>query len=140
MKQNRQTYFTLAVTIIALGLASRQYASQLPKWNVEYVGDVLYGLMIFTLIKLLSPALSIRLTAIIAAAFCLIIELSQLYNAPWFDSIKKTTVGALIFGKGFSYNDLACYAAGILIGVAIVNVLHRTTAKGANAKGFAKRR
>ena len=40
------------------------------------------------------------------------VELSQLYHAPWIDSIRQTTLGGLILGFGFLWSDLACYAVG----------------------------
>ncbi len=42
------------------------------------------------------------------------VELSQLYHAPWIDSIRQTTLGGLILGFGFLWSDLACYALGVL--------------------------
>ena len=53
----------------------------------------------------------------LAMAFSVAIELSQLYHAPWIDSIRQTTLGGLILGFGFLWSDLACYAAGVGIGV-----------------------
>ena len=50
-------------------------------------------------------------------AFSVAIELSQLYHAPWIDSIRQTTLGGLILGFGFLWSDLACYAAGVGVGI-----------------------
>ncbi len=52
-------------------------------------------------------------------AFAVAIDLSQLYHAPWIDSIRQTTIGGLILGFGFLWSDLACYALGVGLGVAI---------------------
>src|SRR3954464_6144190 len=52
-------------------------------------------------------------------AFSVLIEVSQLYHAPWLDSIRHTTLGGLILGYGFLWGDLACYAVGIGLGVVI---------------------
>ena len=54
-----------------------------------------------------------------AVAFSAAIEISQLYHAPWIDSIRQTTVGGLILGFGFLWSDLVCYALGVAIGVTI---------------------
>ena len=45
--------------------------------------------------------------------------MSQLYHAPWIDSIRHTTLGGLILGYGFLWSDLACYAVGVGLGVVI---------------------
>ena len=47
------------------------------------------------------------------------VELSQLYHAPWIDSIRHTTIGGLILGFGFLWSDLACYSLGVGLGVLI---------------------
>jgi hypothetical protein len=65
--------------------------------------------------------------ALFAMTFSILIEVSQLYHAPWLDSIRHTILGGLILGFGFLWSDLACYAVGVGLGVAIelrVNVSH----------------
>ena len=47
------------------------------------------------------------------------VEISQLYHAPWIDSIRQTTLAALILGFGFLWSDLVCYAAGVSLGILI---------------------
>ena len=44
---------------------------------------------------------STRTVAFLAMAFSIAIELSQLYHAPWIDSIRQTTLGGLILGLAF---------------------------------------
>jgi hypothetical protein len=41
------------------------------------------------------------------------IEVSQLYHAPWIDSVRHTTLGGLALGYDFDWRDLVCYAIGI---------------------------
>ena len=52
----------------------------------------------------------------LAAGFSLMIELSQLYHAPWIDAIRRTRLGGLVLGYGFLWSDLACYAVGVVCG------------------------
>ena len=65
------------------------------------------------------PALRRCKVATLAAATSLLVEFSQLYHAPWIDSIRGTTLGHLLLGSGFDSIDLICYAAGIGVGVLI---------------------
>jgi hypothetical protein len=51
--------------------------------------------------------------------FSVAVEISQLYHAPWIDSIRQSTIGGLILGFGFLWSDLACYALGVGLGVMI---------------------
>ena len=53
-----------------------------------------------------------------------IIEISQLYHAPWIDSIRATTLGGLILGFGFLWSDLICYTVGIVIGAIIDKIIN----------------
>ena len=71
---------------------------------------------------LILPRVSTRTIAILAMAFSVAIELSQLYHAPWIDSIRHTTLGGLILGFGFLWSDLVCYAVGVGLGLAIENI------------------
>lgn len=44
---------------------------------------------------------------------------------PWLDALRHTRAGALALGQGFLWSDLACYAAGIAIGVFIERMIER---------------
>ena len=48
-----------------------------------------------------------------------LVEVGQLYHAPWIDSIRRTTLGGLVLGFDFVWSDLACYAVGVGLGVLI---------------------
>jgi hypothetical protein len=56
---------------------------------------------------------------VLALSFSVLIEMSQIYHAPWIDSIRHTTLGGLVLGYGFLWGDLACYAVGIGLGLVI---------------------
>ena len=60
-----------------------------------------------------------RRGALLSLSFSILIEVSQLYHAPWIDSIRRTTMGGLVLGFGFVWSDLACYAVGVGLGVVI---------------------
>ena len=126
----RRSLFSWLVMIAlasALGIGSRQYAHSLPGFIAAYAGDTLWALAAFLGFGLILPRQSTWRVAIWAMAFSVLIELSQLYHAPWIDSIRHTTLGGLILGFGFLWSDLACYAVGVGLGVAIelrVNASH----------------
>jgi hypothetical protein len=48
----------------------------------------------------------------LAMTFSVLIELSQLYDVPWIDSIRHTPLGGLVLGFGFFWSDFTCYALG----------------------------
>lgn len=112
--RKRFIYALLVLVVIAAGILSRK-TTMAPL----FVGDILYALMMFLLIRFLLIKSSYQKIAIISLAICYLIELAQLYHAPWINQIRGTTLGALILGRGFLWSDMAAYTAGIGICVFI---------------------
>lgn len=118
MRQRRPlAQLLLIVMVCALGLGSRRFAPWLPRFIAEYAGDTLWALAAFLGVGILLPRASTRTVALLALAISVAVELSQLYHAPWIDSIRSTTLGGLLLGFGFLWSDLACYAVGVGLGV-----------------------
>lgn len=115
-QKSRILYLLCALITIGLGLASRRYASVLPPLIAPYLGDTLWALMAFFFIRALFPHHSTRFAGSVALAFCYLVEISQLYHAPWIDAIRHTRFGGLILGFGFLWSDIVCYTVGVLMG------------------------
>ena len=92
-------------------------ADHVPAFVAASAGDTLWALVAFLGIGLLLPRASTWAIALLALSFSVLVEISQLYHAPWIDSIRRTTLGGLVLGFDFVWSDLACYAAGIGIGI-----------------------
>jgi hypothetical protein len=105
-----------------LGIGSRHYAEHLPGFVAAYAGDTLWAFVAFLVIGLLLPRASTWAVALLALSFSVLIEASQLYHAPWIDSIRLTTLGGLVLGYGFLWSDLTCYAVGVGLGILIERV------------------
>ena len=99
-----------------LGLLSRKIEG-LPEIISLYSEDILWALMVFLLFAFLFNKKSTIFIISWAIIFSYSIEISQLYHAPWIDSIRNTTLGGLILGFGFLWSDLVCYTIGIIIGI-----------------------
>ncbi len=117
--RSRFVYALLLFAVILLGLASRAHSMQpyLPRFIAEYAGDTLWALLVFLGFGFLWPQLAPWRVAAMACAFSILIELSQLYHAPWIDTLRHTRLGGLILGFGFLWSDLVCYMAGVAVGV-----------------------
>ncbi len=127
-RRNLVCWLTMIALASALGIGSRQYAHSLPRFIAAYAGDTLWALAAFLGFGLILRRQSTWRVALFAMTFSILIEVSQLYHAPWLDSIRHTILGGLILGFGFLWSDLACYAVGVGLGVAIelrVNVSHQ---------------
>jgi hypothetical protein len=111
MLKTRFLFLTIAIIIIPIGLATRQYGNE---WMKLYVGDVLWAAMIYWGFKFLF-AHEPKRTAFYALIFCFLIEFSQLYHEPWIDQIRNTRLGGLVLGFGFIWSDLVCYSVGVIL-------------------------
>src|SRR5271165_5485284 len=116
-RRNPLVQIILIALACLLGIGSRRYAHALPGFIAAYAGDTLWALAAFLGFGVLLPRASTRTIAVLALAFSVAVELSQLYHAPWIDSIRQTTLGGLILGFDFVWSDLVCYAAGVGSGV-----------------------
>ncbi|HWT83866.1 MAG TPA: DUF2809 domain-containing protein [Candidatus Methylomirabilis sp.] len=121
-RRNPLVQIILIALACLLGIGSRRYAHALPGFIAAYAGDTLWALAAFLGFGLIMPRASTRTIAVLAMAFSVAIELSQLYHAPWIDSIRQTTLGGLILGFDFVWSDLVCYAVGVGLGLAIENI------------------
>ncbi len=118
-RRNPLIQIILIALICLVGIGSRRYAHAVPGFIAAYGGETLWALAAFLGIGLVLPLASTWTIACLSIAFSIAIELSQLYHAPWIDSIRQTTLGGLIFGFGFLWSDPACYAVGVGLGVMI---------------------
>jgi Protein of unknown function (DUF2809) len=109
MLKTRLISLLIALTLIPIGLATRQYGNEFLKL---YAGDVLWAAMIYWGFRFLW-ANEPKRTALYALAFCFLIEISQLYHAPWIEQIRQNRLGGLVLGFGFLWSDLVCYLVGV---------------------------
>ena len=104
---------------IALGLASRRWPGALPAAFGKHPGDALWALMVFFGWRALRPLASTRDTAWRALATSAVVELAKLWQAPWLVAFRHTTIGHLLLGHVFSWQNLVAYGAGVLAGAAL---------------------
>ncbi|MCB0721002.1 MAG: DUF2809 domain-containing protein [Ignavibacteriae bacterium] len=123
-KRRRLLYIISIVIVIALGLASRKIMG-FPYFVYEYVGDVLWAVNVYLLFAVLFPSEKIPLISVVTFFFSFLIEFSQIYHAPWIDSIRDTFIGGLVLGYGFLWSDILCYLIGTAIGAVLDSILLR---------------
>ena len=122
---SRRICFGILVLLLPfLGLGVRANTKELPASIAPYIPDTLWALLVFALIVSVVPHLRTPQAASVALGFAFVIECSQLYQAPWLNSLRATRIGGLVLGFGFLWSDLLCYAVGILVGVIIDFMLH----------------
>ena len=118
----RIAYVITIIITIFLGLASRKWSLFLPPFVAQNAGDVLWAIMVYLGFRFLLIRKSTFIAILLSFLFSFSIEFSQLYQEDWINQIRGTTLGALIFGKGFLTEDLIRYTAGIIIAAVIDKV------------------
>ena len=125
MRRSRAVYVGLVAGTVLLGLASRQFRSELPSVVANYAGDTLWAAMVYLMGATIWNTAATGRLALGAFAFSLAVELSQLYDADWINAVRATRLGGLVLGYGFLWSDLVCYAAGVALAVAVDRVVPR---------------
>lgn len=85
----------------------------------KYGADALWAWLVFLLIRIIRPQARTATSAAVAFGFTVMVELTQLYHAPWIDAIRATRLGALVLGSVFNWPDIPAYALGVAVGVLI---------------------
>jgi hypothetical protein len=108
MLKTRLISLIIALILIPIGLVTRQHGNE---WMKLYLGDVLWAAMIYWGFRFLW-ATEPKITALYAFTFCFLIEISQLYHAPWIDQIRQNRLGGLVLGFGFLWSDFGLLFGG----------------------------
>ena len=118
MRRNRLHYAMFTGIVIIVGCLSRSdLSNSWPVFITKYAGDTLWTLMIFLGLGFLFPTMRTWKIAAASLLFSYGVEISQLYQAPWINSIRGTFIGAVILGSGFIWSDFVCYSVGCGIGM-----------------------
>ena len=110
----RLFYLTAALFIVACGLIWRWPGLHLPAPAAKYGGSILWGAMMFFVVAALLPRRELKTIAAIAAVVSACVEFSQLIEIGWLDAFRRTTFGALLLGRTFTWWDILAYWVGIV--------------------------
>lgn len=110
--RQRATLTTVLLLVIALGLGSRGEGLGLPAFVSQHAGDTLWTVAVYLSLALLRPKTLPIVLGAAAISISVVVELSQLIDAPWLHAIRGTLPGRLLLGSGFLWIDLVRYAAG----------------------------
>jgi hypothetical protein len=109
--------------VMAGGLLWRSRLVSLSPFMTKYGGDALWSLLVFTGFGFLFSRISTFRLSLVSLGFAWAVEFSQLYHAPWIDSIRAVRLGHLVLGSTFNWPDLPAYAVGIAIGAVVDEAL-----------------
>ena len=109
----------LILAVIAVGLASRKYPAMLPAALGSYPGDALWAVVVYLGIAFIKPDIVVWRLAGVALGVSYLVEVVQLYQAPWINSLRGTTLGHLVLGAGFDWLDLGAQTVGVALGTLV---------------------
>jgi Protein of unknown function (DUF2809) len=112
---SRNFWIGSLIGIIAAGILSRTVHTGWPLVD-KYPGDALYAAMVYTILRLFSPAVTALRNAATAMVVMSAIEFFQLTMIPAHLLASEHSivrVCARLMGTEFSFLDLAAYAVGI---------------------------
>ncbi|QMW05087.1 ribosomal maturation YjgA family protein [Spirosoma foliorum] len=115
VNRNRIIYGSLTLSVLLLGLASRRFMGDV-SFVKDYVGDGLWALMVYLGFATFFNQWTARAVGLSTLLFSFGIEISQIYHAPWIDTIRATRLGGLVLGFTFVWSDLLCYTIGVGVG------------------------
>ncbi|MEK3672147.1 ribosomal maturation YjgA family protein [Paenibacillus sp. FSL R10-2771] len=121
--RSKLIYCGAVMLAVMLGLGTRAYADQLPRFVSGHFGDAIWAGMIYLAFRVLLTRYPLKVSLILSLCFSFGIEFSQLYQAEWIIHVRSTTAGGLILGQGFLRIDLVRYTAGILFCYVIDQIL-----------------
>jgi hypothetical protein len=114
-----------ALCIIAAGLLWRRPELGFAPFVAKYGGSVLWGAMMFFVIGALVPSAERKTLALVAAVISAGVEYSQLLHIGWLDDVRRTAIGQLLFGRTFTWGDIAAYWTGIAVAFGIAALVMR---------------
>ena len=126
----RRSHLVAAVfATVAMGLVSRKYPWLFPSVLGKYPGDALWAQMVYWAVGFVFPSASIAKVASYALAVSYADELSQLYQAPWINQMRGTSMGHLVLGSAFSWIDMLSYTVGVGLCTVIEAMLLKAVSK-----------
>lgn len=116
MNNLSRRYLALALLTIVGGVLSRVLHSGVPLLD-KYLGDALYAVLVYLLLRALQPGRRLPITALVALALMAAIESFQLTDIPDIMAHSGNVILKLVaiaLGTGFHWHDMLAYAIGIM--------------------------
>ncbi|HBF32181.1 MAG TPA: DUF2809 domain-containing protein [Rhizobium sp.] len=118
-RRGRVLSAVLLVVVAGLCLRHFGYRIGLSFFTVKYGGSLLWGTMVYLLVRMFLIAASRYRIATVAEMVAITVELVRLIHTPWLDAFRDTLFGALLLGKVFSLWNIFAYSLGIVLAMSL---------------------
>jgi hypothetical protein len=119
-KTKKYIFYLMMMLLAALfGILSRSEQINFPYSIKTFAGDTMWAFAAYFLVRLFLINKKIISVFMGAYGLSLFVELSQLLKWDILVAFRNTTIGGLLIGFGFHWEDLICYLAGCLIALVI---------------------
>src|ERR1044071_7394237 len=117
--KRRLLYALQLAFCIWLAFATRLHPNWFLPLIAKYGGDTIWAGQFLFLLRMILIRASLEKLAVVNFLLGVVVEVSQLYHAPWIDAIRSTVVGEALLGLGFLWSDIICYAVGTLLALPV---------------------
>ena len=132
---HRAVYLVCIALLCVLGIAVRRQSGVRPAFFNTYFPDAAWTMAVYCGFGLLfCKDARLHFPASLGVSF--LVEVSQLWHAPFLDALRATTLGGLVLGYGFLWSDLVCYTVGACVYAGVQTLLTRYFHRAHHKGGF----
>ena len=121
----RIIYFLLFSFFIWLALATRHHSEWFFPIIAKYGGDIIWAGAFLFLLRMIFINTDLWKLTLWCYILGVLDEVSQLVHTPFAEAIRSTTLGKLMFGLGFLWSDILCYAVGTVLAFLLLALLEK---------------
>jgi hypothetical protein len=113
--RNRVVYAGLLLIAAGVGIHVHRFGEMFPDFITACAPQILRPMVLFAGLGLVFRSAASWQVASGAYVLSALLEFSELYQEPWIEALRSTSLGAPVLGSEFLSTDLALYAVGVLL-------------------------
>ena len=111
--------------VTAAGFAAKYYSGPGTFWINNHLAGLFYETFWCLLIAFFACKMPAIRIALLVFSITSVLELLQLWQAPFLTALRSTFIGRTLLGTSFSWLDFPFYVLGCILGWLLIQVLRR---------------
>lgn len=111
-RSTRVYYLVLSAVLLGVEICIGAYAHG---WVRDSLGDILVIPLLYCLVRIFLPKALPRTMPLVMCGIGFAAEIAQYFRFYEILGFEKGSLGAIILGTGFSWNDMLCYLTGTIL-------------------------